>query len=135
MLQRKCAGAYSTASTFTRCETERIMPRTASLSGRTASRCILRRPSAQMVRLCCLGRLMPLRMRVTFSFLAMALSRGDLFQGHPADLGDLLAAAQLLQGVDGGVDDVVGVGGPDALGEDVLDAGHLQDWAHGPAGD
>ena len=48
------------------------MPRTAGLSGRTTILPRLRSPSCASVRLCCSGRLIPLRTKVTFSFFAIA---------------------------------------------------------------
>src|SRR6185503_10126297 len=59
----------------------------------------------------------------------------NLFQTFAAHAGEVLGAAQLLKGIDGGVNDVVRVRRPDALGQDILDASDLQHGAHGAAGD
>jgi len=56
----------------TRWATERIIPRTAGLSGKTALRPILRNPSLPDGQFLWFGAvLMPLRIKVTLSFLAM----------------------------------------------------------------
>src|SRR5205814_1064438 len=59
----------------------------------------------------------------------------DLFEALATQARRGVGAAQLLERVDGGVDDVVRVRGPDALGEDVLHPGHLEHRADGPPGD
>src|SRR6185436_4830370 len=104
-LQRvKCRShRYSAFSTFTMCETARIMPRTATLSGTVTATPILCRPSPAMVRFCGSGRLMPLRISVTRSFLATVLPP-HFFKGLVAQLGRDVGAAQLLKRIDGRVD-------------------------------
>src|SRR5215471_3420023 len=90
-----------------------------------------------MVRFCGSGRLMPLRMSVMRSCLAMTVAFlfPDLLEALAAQTGGGVRAAALLEGVDRRVDDVVRVRGPDALGENVLDARHLEHRPHRAAGD
>src|SRR5436190_55158 len=116
------------------CETARIMPRTARLSVNVTETPSFPRPRALIVRFWGSGRLMPLRIKVTRSFLATVLPP-HLFERFVAQLGRRVGAAQLLKRIDGGVNDVVGVRGADALGEDVLDTRHLEHRAHRAAGD
>src|SRR4051795_4093305 len=61
--------------------------------------------------------------------------RSDVLQGQTAAGRDLLGTDEVLQRLHGGVDDVDRVGGPEALGEHVVDAGALQDGAHRATGD
>src|SRR3954454_6801366 len=61
--------------------------------------------------------------------------RGDVLQGQTTASRDLLGADEVLQRLHGRVDDVDRVRGPEALGEDVLDAGALQDGTHRATGD
>src|SRR5450432_2468088 len=115
------------------------MPRTDTLSGRTMLEPVFMSPRPRMVCLCFSGRLMPLRTSVTRSFFAMVSFPfpllADLGERLAAQPGGVLAAAELLKRVDGGVNHVVRVGGPDALREDVLDTRDLEDVAHGAARD
>src|SRR6266705_1586086 len=98
------------------------MPRTDTLSGTTVLEPVFMSPRPRMVALCFSGRLMPLRTSVTRNLLAMSLLP-DFRERLAAQPGRVLSAAELLEGVDRGVNDVVRVRGPDALREDVLDAG------------
>src|SRR5450759_4125462 len=59
----------------------------------------------------------------------------DLLDLFAAQLGDLLRRFELLQGGERGADGVDRVVGAVRLGEDVLDAGGLDDRAHGATGD
>src|SRR3954453_23568758 len=61
--------------------------------------------------------------------------RGDVLQGQTAAGRDLLGTDEVLQRLHGGVDDVDRVGGPEALGEHVVDAGALEHGTHRAAGD
>src|SRR3954469_14062707 len=61
--------------------------------------------------------------------------RGDVLQGQTAAGRDLLGTDEVLQRLHGRVDDVDRVGGPEALGEHVVDAGALEDGAHRATGD
>src|SRR4051794_4723820 len=61
--------------------------------------------------------------------------RGDVLQGQTTASRDLLGADEVLQRLHGRVDDVDRVRGPEALGEDVVDAGALQDGTHRATGD
>src|SRR3954465_9442386 len=61
--------------------------------------------------------------------------RGDVLQGQTAAGRDLLGADEGLQRLHGGGDDVDRVGGAEALGEHVVDAGALQHGTHRTTGD
>src|SRR5688572_19649418 len=95
--------SYSAFSTRTRCETARIMPRTATLSGNVTATPIFESPRPRMVRLCCSGRLIPLRTSVTRSLLAMSLLP-DLVEALAAQPCRDVRGAKLLERVDGCVD-------------------------------
>src|SRR5262249_50736793 len=75
---------YSAASTFTRCETFRIMPRIAGVSFKSTVLCILVSPSPLMVSFCGSGRLMPERIKVTLSLRAMLSSRPSAISRQPS---------------------------------------------------
>src|SRR5579872_3530222 len=68
---------------------------------------------------------MPLLTSVTLSLRAMSLPR-DLRELFAAQCRGLLGRPQPLQRVYRRMNDIVWVRGPDALGEDVLDAGDFQ---------
>src|ERR1017187_4327777 len=59
----------------------------------------------------------------------------DVFEALAAKSGHGFAAGKPLERVDGGVNDVVRVGGANALGEDVLHARYLKDRANRAASD
>src|SRR4051794_14789170 len=61
--------------------------------------------------------------------------RGDVLQGQTAAGRDLLGTDEVLQRLHGGVDDVDRVGGAEALGEHVVDAGALEHGTHRTTGD
>src|SRR4051794_27366317 len=61
--------------------------------------------------------------------------RSDVLQGQTAAGRDLLGTDEVLQRLHGRVDDVDRVGGPEALGQHVVDAGALEHGAHRAAGD
>src|SRR4051794_6540676 len=61
--------------------------------------------------------------------------RGDVLQGQTAAGRDLLGTDEVLQRLHGRVDDVDRVGGPEALGQHVVDAGALEDGTHRATGD
>src|SRR4051795_3968995 len=61
--------------------------------------------------------------------------RSDVLQGQTAAGRDLPGTGEVLQRLHGRVDDVDRVGGPEALGEHVVDAGALQHGAHRTTGD
>src|SRR3954454_23951944 len=61
--------------------------------------------------------------------------RSDVLQGQTAAGRDLLGTDEVLQRLHGRVDDVDRVGGPEALGEHVVDAGALEDGTHRATGD
>src|SRR3954449_9947157 len=61
--------------------------------------------------------------------------RGDVLQRQTAAGRDLLGTDEVLQRLHGGVDDVDRVGGPEALGEHVVDAGALEHGTHRATGD
>src|SRR3954453_4285913 len=61
--------------------------------------------------------------------------RGDVLQGQTTASSDLLGTDEVLQRLHGRVDDVDRVGGPEALGEHVVDAGALEDGTHRATGD
>src|SRR5258705_13866049 len=56
-----------------------------------------------------------------------------ILQRHAAQGGDFFTGTQLLQSVDGGLDEVDGVGAAVNLGQDVVDAGGNQNVAHARA--
>src|SRR5262245_31472226 len=85
---------------------------------------------------------MPERTSVTLSLSAMFLPlpwaaglRLQVLERLAARAHCLFSRTELLKRVHGGVNDVVRVGRPDALGEDVLHARHFQHVAHRAAGD
>src|SRR3954469_12224279 len=59
----------------------------------------------------------------------------DVLQRQTAAGRDLLGTDEVLQRLHGGVDDVDRVGGPEALGEHVVDAGALEHGTHRATGD
>src|SRR5919112_5439139 len=61
--------------------------------------------------------------------------RGDVLQGQTTAGRDLLGTDEVLQRLHGRVDDVDRVGGPEALGEHVVDPGALEHGAHRTTGD
>jgi hypothetical protein len=64
-----------------------------------------------------------------------ARRRGDLVGLLAPQGGHLVGTAQRLEAGDGGVGHVDPVRGPERLGQDVADAGHLEDGPGGAAGD
>src|SRR5206468_2275214 len=58
----------------------------------------------------------------------------DPLESHSSQLRHFLAGAQLLQAVDGGFDEIDGVGAAMYLGQDVMDAGGDEDIADAGAG-
>ena len=60
---------------------------------------------------------------------------GNLFNGLATTCSNFLWAHQLFQAVHGGADDVQSVIRTQRLGQDVLDAGALQNWTRGTTGD
>ena len=61
--------------------------------------------------------------------------RGDLFGGLAPEAGDLVGALEGPQPGDGGLGHVDAVGRTERLGQDVVDAGHLEDGPGRAAGD
>src|SRR5215211_6812772 len=123
-----------TSSTSTRWETLKIMPR---ISGRSSLRTVSPiRLSPRLLTVARWGRGRPIRdrfwvtlRRVVTPTAPSCRRRRHLGQLEAARVGHVLGPAELLQALDGGVDDVDRVGGPERLGEDVGDPGRLE---HGP---
>src|SRR4029453_12053001 len=134
--------ASETSSTVTRKRTWRTMPRTASLSGTTTELPMPLSPSARTV-----ARLRAMWLIVLFFWVTRSLPAiGRLRSGHrltrdvardlhPAPGRDLLGRVQAAQRLDRRLGDVHGIRGPVDLGQDVVDAGGLDDRTNGAAGD
>src|SRR5262245_54248006 len=95
-----------------------------------------RNPRAFTVASC--WGLSPIRLftRVTLSFLGTDGLLRHVAVGRATANGlQILKSLDAAQGIDGGLEDVVRIVRAEGLGEDVLDAGRLEDRAHRPARD
>src|SRR6266487_3498089 len=114
------------------------MPASAGFSSCSTVRPILPRPRARSVPRCCGDWPMALRVCVIRTFATCFLWRlvgQDFGHGLPADLRDVLGAAQPPQAVHRRLGHVDRIRRAEALREDVADAGELQHRTHAATGD
>src|SRR5215212_5543410 len=133
------AGASSTSSTRTRCWMANTIPRICGLSGRTTVWCILRSPSARTVSFWRCFWPIGLLIRVMLSWDAIGRPPSSLRQ-QVADVlapdpGNLFRLAQVLERGERRPRQVDRVAAAERLGQDVADAGQLDDGPHRAARD
>src|SRR5262245_43207116 len=116
-----------------------IMPRTAAVSSTSTVWLMRRKPSPRMVARWLSRVLIGLRTRVTLMVLPLPLLFPCAAISPPRDLFDTLATLGSNLGgsrhrrerIQRGAHDVIGVGRPEALGQDILHTHHLEHRPHG----